>query len=647
VGVKSPSLLAFSVIPALDIVSDLQYIIVTAFHSQLFFYPCVICVVLPASFFVWRLVSMHALLPHFLFPLPEFLEDGTLLWLGYRKGFPLYRGEKMRTLSFERHDTLNKLACFWLLWAACIAVQSLCLVVYVGLFAPLIALHFPFWCLWFLLGCYLFQIKMMSVGQVWTLWFRVWRCKDGGRLDSRALVDTEVMNEALFAAFVLETIPHLILQAANNQYLEKWSSVAYFSTSLSVFNCLNGLYRFLYFTRFLGVKFEDIPLEISIGTLTLKLDKATHLQGVEFKKDYRKLARSEVEMMFLDKDTRFVEVRSLLRSAEPFRNQDVHGGGRVFILPLPKSTRRRSILSRLSVSVHLGRNKIHVEDARDAWLAILGTVVLEWENDQTPALSDLIVNTIMHAFKKQGITSEQELHDALRSRLDESSRSAYVRDYLQLTGLLYHSILLSYFERVWVFLENKSWGYSFKDVERGVDWLKQKDPGQSGQSEKSTRESEKTTPSGKRLRIRRGMDKVGPLPMQPLSIAAGGALVLQPLPEEASLAKPTDLPRPVQQLAPTDPPSPSEELDQKSISRQLTVSPSPSEELEELRQPMQAAMLTIASHEDDGSFDDYEEPNDYYLDSDDEDGGLSSRRGPSRRSSRSSKRVTRKRIVYI
>ena len=72
------------------------------------------------------------------------------------------------------------------------------------------------WGMWLFLGFYLYQIKMLSVGQVWTHWFRVWRCKDEGRLDSRALVDTEVMNEALFSAFVFETIPHLVLQAASH-----------------------------------------------------------------------------------------------------------------------------------------------------------------------------------------------------------------------------------------------------------------------------------------------------------------------------------------------------------------------------------------------------------------------------------------------
>ena len=45
------------------------------------------------------------------------------------------------------------------------------------------------------------------------------------------------------------------------------------------------------------------------GTVTLKLDKATHIEGLEFKHDYHLLTRGEVEMIFLgEKNNRFVEL---------------------------------------------------------------------------------------------------------------------------------------------------------------------------------------------------------------------------------------------------------------------------------------------------------------------------------------------------
>jgi len=38
----------------------------------------------------------------------------------------------------------------------------------------------------------------------------------------------------------------------------------------------NGCYRYLYYTAYLRYKFEDIPLEITIGFTTLTLEKAIH-----------------------------------------------------------------------------------------------------------------------------------------------------------------------------------------------------------------------------------------------------------------------------------------------------------------------------------------------------------------------------------
>ena len=65
----------------------------------------------------------------------------------------------------------------------------------------------------------------------------------------------------------------------------------------------------MYYIYWLQVDFADIPLEISIGTVTLSLDKATHLEGLEFKHDYHLLTRGEVEMIFLgEKNNRFVEL---------------------------------------------------------------------------------------------------------------------------------------------------------------------------------------------------------------------------------------------------------------------------------------------------------------------------------------------------
>ena len=48
-------------------------------------------------------------------------------------------------------------------------------------------------------------------GKVWTIYFRIWLA-GSSKLDSSALVDTTLMNHALFAEFLTETLPQLALQ---------------------------------------------------------------------------------------------------------------------------------------------------------------------------------------------------------------------------------------------------------------------------------------------------------------------------------------------------------------------------------------------------------------------------------------------------
>jgi len=203
-------------------------------------------------------------------------------------------------------------------------------------------------------------------------------------------------------------------------------------------------------------------LEISFGTLTLKLDRATHLQGLEFQKDYSKLSASEVEMLYLDKDTRFQEVFSLLRDAETVRSRDLYNNGRYFLLPLPDSApRKSSLIGMLGMVVHVGRKDIVKANERDTWLELLGAVITEWECDQVPVMADVWAWMIMKALKANNITSEGEMHDALRAHRSEEERVAFIRDQLGLSGLLMQTLVLSYFSRVWAHFEASGKGADF------------------------------------------------------------------------------------------------------------------------------------------------------------------------------------------
>jgi hypothetical protein len=203
--------------------------------------------VLPNVLFLRLAYDMGALVPQIVLPVPGFLEDGTLLWLGLKHGHPLYKGERL-SVSFDKHDDIMKVIWYWLVWVLCIAAQAVCLVALVVGYCPYIAFQIVFSLVWLFFGFFLYQIKALSIGSVWSVWFRVWRRRDNGKHDSKVLVDTAIMNESLFAEFISETCPQLVIQSINSSFCGTLSNItAVFSICLSVFMAINGIYRYWYY----------------------------------------------------------------------------------------------------------------------------------------------------------------------------------------------------------------------------------------------------------------------------------------------------------------------------------------------------------------------------------------------------------------
>ena len=65
------------------------------------------------------------------------------------------------------------------------------------------------------------------------------------------------------ALFMLETVPQLVVQIVNNTSKPNntWSVTSLFSTAMSVYMALSGVYRFGYFRWYKGYAFEEIPIE--------------------------------------------------------------------------------------------------------------------------------------------------------------------------------------------------------------------------------------------------------------------------------------------------------------------------------------------------------------------------------------------------
>jgi len=133
-------------------------------------------------------------------------------------------------------------------------------------------LSIPLLLVWFVVGSFLYNSRMLAVGRVRRLWFYVWR----GFVDKfeRAppSVDTEVLNRILFSGFVLESAPQLVIQSYNAAQIGA-SVNAQFSIAISALMTFSSIYKFVYWRYVRGLPWKDIPVAPLIPNISaLSLD---------------------------------------------------------------------------------------------------------------------------------------------------------------------------------------------------------------------------------------------------------------------------------------------------------------------------------------------------------------------------------------
>lgn len=267
--------------PTLDVFSDVLYIATTTFYSNYIFYAAVFFVLLPTAFFVQELVHLKAFPQILWWPFsrhvlskPSFAKD--FWWLGCQGTSPTCYGEKV-ALMFQHHDGIPHLVAFLLTWLLLLTAQMLSSILM--LLWPIFGIFFL--SVWFMLGLFFHLTKVSAIGKVRTMWYFVWTCSNKHR--NLADVDLGVLNRGLFSEFVLETLPQLALQAYNNEETHIWTLIAQFSALLSLFIAVNGSYRFLYWTLYVGQPIEEIDLGIVVRMLGAKpmTRKALHKHMTE------------------------------------------------------------------------------------------------------------------------------------------------------------------------------------------------------------------------------------------------------------------------------------------------------------------------------------------------------------------------------
>ena len=266
---KVVALFFFNVPPALDLLSDIQYIVTTPFYRPWVFYFCVAFVFLPS-------LSLVALL----------LEKGAPCCL-----FKLYPGEyeadlrclksiwsgNFQDIELGRLFTATLLL-FWILGATL-------------LWSPVFAI-----------GAFLYQTKVIAIKRVWDFWVYFWTLETNYKMEDFD-IDTKILNESLFSELCFETLPQIALQFYNSTITGNRNSIEYFSLTLSFVVTVNGLYTFGYYYFYEGKTMAQIPTKTAI-LVFLQYELETNDQ-IEKRKDLvsylRRLKHRGVRIMKYEK----------------------------------------------------------------------------------------------------------------------------------------------------------------------------------------------------------------------------------------------------------------------------------------------------------------------------------------------------------
>jgi len=271
---KRMALFVISLFPTIDIVSDINYLVVTRYFDMALFSISAAVLLLPNVLFIWIVATVRGqntgkrAFPTMLkksFPGLRF--HRKIFWLSSEGGFPLNPITDVAVQIFDNHDSIPKLMVLGCTWLFFLASQ----IGYLMVFGVWLIIAGCFLVGWLLLGIWVFQNKTLSTKLVWNLWFRVWTGTT--EFDKMVEVDVAILNGSVFAEFMCETLPQIVLQFTNNQLTNLWDSLGYFSIFFSLVMAANGSYRYLYWVIGRGRDMHEVPAEVSLmGFGSVKLD---------------------------------------------------------------------------------------------------------------------------------------------------------------------------------------------------------------------------------------------------------------------------------------------------------------------------------------------------------------------------------------
>ena len=225
----------FNIFPALDLLSDIQYILSTPFYSQGLFYSCVVFIFLPSLMFVHVLLEKGA--PLAMFKLLDHIP-------GCSGSYEILEKELLQIMGGDFGGSPWKLprSFLFVLW----------MLICIAFFSPV-----------YIFGAFCYQSKVIAIKPVWDTWILLWTFSNNYSMEEFQ-IDTAILNESLFSEFFFETLPQLLIQSLNSRATGLFGSVQVFSTCLSAYITVNGLVTFGYYKGYKGRSWGNIPTKTAL-----------------------------------------------------------------------------------------------------------------------------------------------------------------------------------------------------------------------------------------------------------------------------------------------------------------------------------------------------------------------------------------------
>jgi hypothetical protein len=209
-------LLYYTLLPAIGTISDLIVLFRGEWGTLGLLVGAAVFLVLPDFVFYYQLWRKNARAKFWIYPMPS-------------------------SLFFQEYDSFYK-----------VAITGV-----VGF--PFFLLNAPFLIPWLLLGTYLFKMKVMCIGRVQEIWFRVWTGNSHWTVPD--FVDEAQLNEQFISILLLQSLPWLILQAVSI-HMVSGTYLTYFSMSISALMLLSGAYRYGYYVLHKKLRLSEVPVRI-------------------------------------------------------------------------------------------------------------------------------------------------------------------------------------------------------------------------------------------------------------------------------------------------------------------------------------------------------------------------------------------------